>query len=77
MMTILGPFLPYIIAGLGAVAAIFGYGYSQKRKGRAIERAKQAKATAEAHEARDEAEEAISGRTDEENRKRLGEWTRN
>ena len=71
MMTILGPFLPYILAGLGAVAAIFGYGWKKKREGRQAEIAKQKAVAAKNVAIAKEESDATERRTDAEVRARL------
>ena len=59
----------------GILVCLLGAGMWIARKVRQAERLKRARATIRAHEARDEIEDAISGRADEENRKRLGKWS--
>ncbi len=65
------------IAGIvGAALALGGVWINGIRKGRAQMKAKQAAATARALGVRDGAEDAVAGRTAEENRKRLGKWVK-
>lgn len=62
-----------IVAGiLGAL----GFGFQQRRAGAKAERAKQAEREGRARDINDEIEDAISGRSAEENRRRLGKWSR-
>lgn len=76
MTALLSGFLPYIIAGVAAVLGVLGYGYQQRRAGAKGERAKQIEAEAKARTIADEIDDAVAGRTAEENRKRLGTWAK-
>ena len=65
---------PTIIAIIAAVVGALGYGYSQRRAGAAKEKARQAASEAKARTIADEIDDAVAGRTAEENRKRLKGW---
>ncbi len=66
-----------LVAGLGAgVIAMFGAWLAGRRKGRRIERAKQAAATRRNRKTRQNVETTVAGRTDDENRKRLRRWAK-
>lgn len=67
-------FLPYIIAGVAAVLGVLGYGYQQRRAGAKGERAKQIEAEAKARTVADEIDDAVAGRSADENRERLKGW---
>ncbi len=71
-----GKLIP-ILGGVVALAlAFFGIRFKFIRQGRKIEQAKQQAATKRNLETRDEIEEAISGRTDDDKRKGLKKWSR-
>lgn len=76
MTALLSSFLPYIIAGVVGLISFLGYGYSQRRAGAAKEKARQAASEAKARTIADEIDDAVAGRTVEENRKRLGTWAK-
>ncbi len=71
-----GKLVPLIGGALALVLAFFGMRFKFIRQGRGIEKAKQAAATKHNLDTRDEIEEAISGRADDENRKGLKQWSR-
>lgn len=67
-----------ILGGVVALAmAFFGMRFGYIRKGRGIEKAKQREATKHSFDTRDDVDDAIAGRTDDQNRKRLKKWSRN
>jgi hypothetical protein len=72
ILALLGKFWPVILAGLGALA----WGFRQRRAGANAERAKQAKAEAKARDIADEIDDAVAGRSADENRKELAKWSR-
>lgn len=76
MSAILGSLLakaaPLLLMAIAAVAAFFG----ARRAGAAKERAKQAEARLDDISEAKRIEDAIAGRTDAENRKELGKWSR-
>lgn len=72
ILAVLGKFWPVILAGFGALA----WGFRQRRAGANAERAKQAAREAKARGVADEIEDAIAGRSPEENRKELRKWPR-
>ena len=73
ILAVLGKFWPVILAGFGALA----WGFRQRRAGAASERAKQAKAEAKARSIADEIDDAVAGRSADENRKELkAKWQR-
>lgn len=61
---------------IAAVLGALGWGWSQRRKGAAKERAKQAEAEVKARDIADEIDDAVAGRSADENRKELGKWSR-
>lgn len=63
---------PYLVAGIGGLAALF----FARRSGVKSERAKQIQAELRTRKQADEVEDAIAGRTAGENRERLGKWSR-
>lgn len=65
---------PTVIAIVGGILAALGFGFQQRRAGAAKERAKQAKREERARDINDEIEDAISGRSAEDNRRRLRKW---
>lgn len=71
-----GKLVPYIAGAFTLLVAFFGVRYKYIRQGRGIEKKKQAAATKHSRDTRDDVEDAIAGRTDEEQRKGLGKWSR-
>jgi hypothetical protein len=72
---LLGLFLkawPFILGAFG----LLGWGIAQRRSGAKAERAKQAAAEQKARTIADEIDDAVAGRTADENRKRLAKWSR-
>lgn len=75
ILSILGP--NGILWALGAaVIAAFGIFMKGRLSGAQLERAKQAKAEAKARDISDEIDDAVAGRTPDENRERLRKWGR-
>jgi hypothetical protein len=72
ILAVLGKFWPVILAGFGALM----WGVRQRRAGANAERAKQAKAEAKARDIADEIDDAVAGRSADENRKELAKWSR-
>jgi hypothetical protein len=60
-----------VIAG---VLSLLGWGIAQRRSGARNERARQAAAEAKARTIADEIDDAVAGRTADENRGRLKQW---
>lgn len=67
---------PTIIAILAGIVGVIGWGFKQRLAGAAAERAKQAASEAKARDIADEIDNAVAGRTPEENRERLRKWSR-
>lgn len=67
---------PTVIAVLAGILGVLGFGFQQRRAGAKAERAKQEEREDRARDINDEIEDAISGRSAEENRRRLGKWSR-
>lgn len=67
---------PTVIAIVGGILAALGWGYSQRRAGAKTERAKQDAREAKARTIADEIDDAVAGRSPDENRKELGKWVR-
>ena len=67
LLGILPTIWPYLVAGIGGLAALF----FARRSGVKSERAKQAQAELRAREKADEVEDAIAGRSAGENRELL------
>jgi hypothetical protein len=66
-----------ILIAIGAVIlAALGWGYSQRKAGAASEREKQAAREAKARTIADEIDDAVAGRSPDDNRKELGKWGR-
>jgi hypothetical protein len=65
-------FWPIIAGALG----VLGWGIAQRRSGARSERAKQAASEAKARTIADEIDDAVAGRTADENRGRLKQWQR-
>jgi hypothetical protein len=66
-----------LVAGLGAgAAAMLGVWLAGRRKGRRIEQEKQAAARRRQRKTRQKVETTVAGRSDDENRRRLGKWSR-
>mgnify|MGYP006198139693 CR=1 FL=1 len=61
---------PFIAAAVG----FLGWGIYRERKGAAKERAKQAASEAKARDVADEIDDAVAGRSPDENRKELKSW---
>ena len=75
---VLGLLGPWGSLAVGAVL-LAGLGYVVLRirnSGRDAERAKRARIDAQAVKTREDVEDAIAGRTPDENRRRLGKWAR-
>lgn len=65
-----------LLAGIGALlAALIGAWLHGRSKGREAEQAKHLRDRLAAREAADDIEDAIAGRSPEENRERLGQWS--
>lgn len=73
LLAILGP--NGILYALGA-AVLAAFGFYMRTLGKNAERAKQARAEAKARDISDEIEDAVAGRTADENRERLRKWGR-
>lgn len=71
MSALLLQFWPYIAAGAAALFGLFKYRQSIIQG----ERAKQAASEAKARDIADEIDDAVAGRTPDENRKELGKWS--
>lgn len=67
---------PTIIAILAGVVGAIGWGFKQRLAGAKAERAKQAASEAKARDVADEIDDAVAGRTPEENRERLRKWSK-
>ena len=64
-----------LVAGIGAgCIAMLGAWLAGRRKGRQIEKARQAGVVRHNRKTRRNVETAVAGRTDDENRKRLRRW---
>lgn len=72
MTALLLQFWPYIIAGLGL---LFG-AWKIDRNATNRERNKQAKAELDARSEGQKIDDAVAGRSGDENRERLGKWSR-
>lgn len=70
LLALLGKFWPFVAAGVAALA----WGFKQRRAGAAAERAKQAASEAKARTIADEIDDAVAGRSADENRKELAKW---
>ncbi len=66
----------YVVMLMAGVLAVAGAWWKGRSGGIKRERDKQARANLKRMENRDEVEDAVAGRTDEENRKRLGRWVK-
>ena len=71
-----GKLMPILGGVVALVLAFIGMRFKFIRQGRKIEQVKQQAATKRNLDTRDEIEDAISGRTDDDNRKRLNKWSR-
>jgi uncharacterized membrane protein YraQ (UPF0718 family) len=77
LLALIGPKFILLTIGFTAfVAGLLGFGASKKRQGRAEERARQAASEAKARDISDEIDDAVAGRTADENRERLRKWSR-
>jgi len=66
-----------ILIAIGAVIlAALGWGYSQRKAGAASEREKQSAREAKARTIADEIDDAVAGRSPDDNRKELSRWTK-
>ena len=66
-----------ILIAIGAVIlAALGWGFHQRKAGIASEREKQAAREAKARTIADEIDDAVAGRSPDDNRKELGKWGR-
>lgn len=72
MTALLLQFWPYL---LGVAALVFG-AFKVRQSGVDAERAKQAQAEAKARTEADRIDDAIAGRSSDDNRKRLSKWGR-
>lgn len=70
--TLLAPFWQWIAGGLG----ILGTLWLARNSGKNAERAKQLERDAAARSEADRIDDAVAGRTDAENRRRLKRWAR-
>lgn len=61
---------------IGSLIAIAGAWFVGRRSGKVAEQNKRLRARLEAREAKDEIEDAVAGRTPEQNREELGRWSR-
>lgn len=68
--------LETLIAIAVAVLAALGYGYHQRRAGAKTEREKQDAREAKARTIADEIDDAVAGRSPDENRKELARWSK-
>lgn len=73
VLLLLGP--NGILYALGA-AVVAAFGLYMRTIGKNAERARQAKAEAKARDISDEIDDAVAGRSPDENRKRLGRWSK-
>ena len=65
-----------LVAGLGgALIAMLGAWLAGRAKGRRIEQARQAAARRRNRKTRRKVEATVAGRSDDENRSRLGKWS--
>ena len=71
-----GKLIPFLVVVSGILAAFFGYGLKKHRDGVKAQKAKQAAASAQARDKRDEIDDAVAGRTDDEKRKELNRWSK-
>lgn len=71
-LSLLTQFWPFILGGVAIVAGWVYRGHSVRKD----ERAKQAQAELRARHQADEVEDAIAGRSADENRGRLGKWVK-
>ena len=71
-----GKLMPILGGVVALVLAFIGMRFKFIRQGRKIEQVKQQEATKRNLDTRDEIEEAISGRTDDDKRKGLKKWSR-
>jgi len=65
-----------LIAIAVAIFAALGWGFHQRKAGTASEREKQAAREAKARTIADEIDDAVAGRSPDDNRKELSEWGR-
>jgi hypothetical protein len=65
-----------LIAIAVAILAALGWGFHQRKAGIASEREKQAAREAKARTIADEIDDAVAGRSPDDNRKELGKWGR-
>jgi hypothetical protein len=66
-----------ILIAIGAVIlAALGWGFHQRKAGIASEREKQVAREAKARTIADEIDDAVAGRSPDDNRKELGKWGR-
>jgi hypothetical protein len=66
-----------ILIAIGAVIlAALGWGFHQRKAGAEFEREKQAAREAKARTIADEIDDAVAGRSPDDNRKELGKWGR-
>jgi hypothetical protein len=72
LLALLAKFWFVIPAALG----VLGWGIAQRRSGARNERARQAASEAKARTIADEIDDAVAGRTADENRERLRKWSR-
>lgn len=71
-----GDLMPYIAGAFTLIVGFLGLRYKFIRQGRNVEKKKQAVATKRSFDAREEVEDAIAGRTDDDRRSALGRWSR-
>ncbi len=76
MITLLEPFLPYILGGLGLVLALFGYGRRQKAKGRSEAAKERLEARLKGIQTHKEVQDDVQGMDDARVADELARWRR-
>lgn len=72
LVGLLGQLWPYLIAGVAGLGVL----WSAYAKGKASEKAKQAAADAKAVTEAQKIDDAVAGRAPDDNRGRLGQWSK-